>query len=77
VAAIRLGVREFGDGQPVLLINGIGAHVGMWAAMERVLPGTRVIAFDAPGTGRHLLRASTTGTGTARLLRYLHHHARG
>ena len=52
VEGIRLHVRESGDGPPVLLINGIGAHVGMWASMERVLPGMRVIAFDAPGTGR-------------------------
>ena len=52
VEGIRLHVRESGDGQPVLLINGIGAHVGMWAPMERFLPGMRVIAFDAPGTGR-------------------------
>ena len=52
VEGIRLHVRESGDGQPVLLINGIGAHVGMWAPVERFLPGMRVIAFDAPGTGR-------------------------
>jgi len=52
VEGIRLHVRESGDGPPVLLINGIGAHIGMWASMERFLPGMRVIAFDAPGTGR-------------------------
>jgi pimeloyl-ACP methyl ester carboxylesterase len=52
VEGIRLHVRESGDGPPVLLINGIGAHVGMWAPMERYLPGMRMIAFDAPGTGR-------------------------
>lgn len=45
-------VRDIGEGQPVLLINGIGAHVGMWGPMERALPGRRVISFDAPGTGR-------------------------
>lgn len=41
-----------GDGHPVLLINGIGAHLDMWAPLERTLPGMRLIAFDAPGTGR-------------------------
>jgi pimeloyl-ACP methyl ester carboxylesterase len=52
VSGIRLHVRESGDGHPLLLINGIGAHIDMWASMEQALPGTRLIAFDAPGTGR-------------------------
>ena len=52
VEGIRLHVRESGDGPPVLLINGIGAHVGMWAPIGACLPGMRMIAFDAPGTGR-------------------------
>jgi poly(3-hydroxyoctanoate) depolymerase len=52
VAGLRLRVREFGSGRPLLLINGIGAHMDMWAPMEKALPGTRLIAFDAPGTGR-------------------------
>ena len=48
VEGIRLHVEAFGDGPPLLLINGIGAHAGMWKAP----PGPRLIAFDAPGTGR-------------------------
>jgi pimeloyl-ACP methyl ester carboxylesterase len=52
VAGIRLHVRERGQGHPVLLINGIGAHMDMWAPIERSLPDMRLIAFDAPGTGR-------------------------
>lgn len=52
VSGIRLHVRERGDGDPLLLINGIGAHVDMWASLEHALPQTRLIAFDAPGTGR-------------------------
>src|SRR5438270_201527 len=52
VSGLRLRVRELGDGHPVLLINGIGAHMDMWAPLERSLPGMRLIAFDAPGTGR-------------------------
>lgn len=52
VAGVRLHVRECGEGRPLLLINGIGAHVDMWAPLEPTLPGTRLIAFDAPGTGR-------------------------
>ncbi len=52
VAGTRLHVREWGEGRPLLLINGIGAHLGMWAPLERELPGVRLVAFDAPGTGR-------------------------
>jgi pimeloyl-ACP methyl ester carboxylesterase/ribosomal protein S18 acetylase RimI-like enzyme len=49
---IRIHVREVGDGPPVLLINGLGAHTAMWATTERMLAGFRLISFDAPGTGR-------------------------
>jgi len=52
VGGLSLYVRECGAGQPLLLVNGIGAHVGMWRPLERELPGFRVISFDAPGTGR-------------------------
>jgi pimeloyl-ACP methyl ester carboxylesterase len=49
---LRVLVREVGEGPPVLLVNGVGAHTGMWATLERALPGFRLIEFDAPGTGR-------------------------
>jgi pimeloyl-ACP methyl ester carboxylesterase len=52
---IRVTGSEAGGGVgvfPILLINGIGAHTAMWACMEEQLRGRRVIAFDAPGTGR-------------------------
>jgi poly(3-hydroxyoctanoate) depolymerase len=50
---VRLHVRDLGDGPPVLLINGLGAHTAMWAPLERVLTARfRVIEFDAPGTGQ-------------------------
>ena len=52
VAGLRLQVRESGEGRPLLLLNGIGAHVRMWQPLERALGGLRVIAFDAPGAGR-------------------------
>ena len=52
VEGIRLHVEESGDGPPLLLINGIGAHAGMWKPLREALPGPRLIAFDAPGTGR-------------------------
>jgi pimeloyl-ACP methyl ester carboxylesterase len=49
-----LGVRvatQDGDGIPLLLITGIGAHVGMWEPFARRMRGHRLVAFDAPGTG--------------------------
>jgi pimeloyl-ACP methyl ester carboxylesterase len=45
-------VRDLGDGPPLVLINGIGAHIEMWKPLERALPGLRIVSFDAPGTGR-------------------------
>jgi poly(3-hydroxyalkanoate) depolymerase len=35
-----------------LLINGIGAHIDMWAPLERLLDNRHVIAFDLPGCGQ-------------------------
>jgi poly(3-hydroxyoctanoate) depolymerase len=52
VAGTRLYVREWGEGRPLLVINGIGANLDMLAPLERGLPGARLIGFDAPGTGR-------------------------
>src|SRR4051794_16200921 len=54
LGGVRLQLREAGpaDGPPLLLLNGIGAHVGMWRPLEDALRGTRLIAFDAPGAGR-------------------------
>ena len=52
IRGLRLHVREAGEGPPLLLINGIGAHVGMWRPLEQTLPDVRVISYDAPGTGR-------------------------
>lgn len=48
----RVLVRDIGEGEPILLLNGIGAHTRMWGLMERTLTGRRVISFDAPGSGR-------------------------
>lgn len=47
-------VRETGqrDGKPLLLINGLGAHTAMWAPLEQVLTGYRIIEFDLPGAGQ-------------------------
>jgi poly(3-hydroxyalkanoate) depolymerase len=69
----RMFVRDIGEGKPVLLFNGIGAHVEMWRPLERSLDGLRVISFDAPGTGRSENRRlpftmSSLATSVANLL---------
>lgn len=72
VDGVRLHVRECGSGPPVLLINGIGAHVDMWRPLERALSGVRTIAFDAPGTGRsQVTLVPRTMGGLSRLVQLL------
>ena len=48
----RVHVREVGEGPPLLLINGLGAHTAMWEPLERTLSGFRILEFDLPGAGR-------------------------
>ena len=44
--------RERGQGQPLVLLHGIGSGAGSWAAQLEVLSQNfRVIAWDAPGYG--------------------------
>jgi poly(3-hydroxyoctanoate) depolymerase len=45
-------VREVGEGMPLLLINGLGAHSAMWEPLEQALQGFRLLQFDLPGAGR-------------------------
>jgi poly(3-hydroxyoctanoate) depolymerase len=40
-----------GEGDPLLLIMGLGGNVEMWEPLVPHLAGRRLIAFDAPGTG--------------------------
>jgi poly(3-hydroxyalkanoate) depolymerase len=52
VGDLDLRVAHRGEGHtPLLLLTGIGAHLDMWAPLERQLNGRELIAFDAPGTG--------------------------
>ena len=68
IGGTEIYVRDVGEGPPVLLLNGIGAHVEMWRPLERALEGVRVISFDAPGTGRSETRmVPLTMHGLARL----------
>lgn len=52
VGGSELRVAQRGEGQPpLLLINGIGAHLDMWEPLEQRLRSRHLIAFDLPGTG--------------------------
>ena len=46
-------VARIGTGEPLLLINGLGANLEMWQPLVRELaPGRELIGFDLPGAGR-------------------------
>jgi pimeloyl-ACP methyl ester carboxylesterase len=53
VNGIELGYREFGSGEPLLLIMGFGGTMDMWNAtfVERLAQDYRVISFDNRGIG--------------------------
>ncbi|MBV8220731.1 MAG: alpha/beta fold hydrolase [Solirubrobacterales bacterium] len=53
VEGVRLRVRVAGEGQPLLLIMGVGGNIEMWHPFDRDLHarGVQTIGFDAPGTG--------------------------
>ncbi|HEX3607015.1 MAG TPA: poly(3-hydroxyalkanoate) depolymerase [Candidatus Dormibacteraeota bacterium] len=51
VDGLELRVALEGEGPPLLLINGIGANIEMWAPFVSALSGHQLILFDAPGTG--------------------------
>jgi poly(3-hydroxyoctanoate) depolymerase len=44
-------VARRGEGEPLLLITGIGANLEMWGPFSRVVGDRELIAFDAPGAG--------------------------
>jgi poly(3-hydroxyoctanoate) depolymerase len=49
VATLR--VATWGQGPPLLLLNGIGGNIEMWEAAATLLPGRSLIMIDMPGTG--------------------------
>src|SRR4051794_14553371 len=49
--ATRLRVATRGEGEPLLLVNGVGANLSIWGPLARHLQGRRLISFDAPGMG--------------------------
>ena len=69
---LRLRVARHGAGRPLLLINGIGANLDMWAPFARRVSDRELIAFDAPGTGlSQRPRGPLRMSGLARIVRAL------
>jgi len=50
IGPLRVRTRSIGDGDPLLLLMGIGGNLDMWAPLQAELPGRRLIMFDQPGT---------------------------
>jgi len=48
----RVHVSDAGDGEPLLLVSGLGCNADMWAPLVQEFAGRRIVRFDAPGTGR-------------------------
>jgi pimeloyl-ACP methyl ester carboxylesterase len=47
-----VAVQEYGEGEPLLIINGTSQSLGMWAQSAPILAGRcRVITWDLPGLG--------------------------
>jgi pimeloyl-ACP methyl ester carboxylesterase len=48
----RVYVRVTGQGEPLLLITGLGGNTDMWTPFAQHFPNRRIIRFDVPGTGQ-------------------------
>jgi len=48
---LQIAMRVQGEGEPLLLINGMTRPLQSWEPFIRALPGRTVVSFDAPGVG--------------------------
>jgi poly(3-hydroxyoctanoate) depolymerase len=51
VRGLRVRMRVVGDGEPVLLLNGLTRPLESWGPFTESLRGRTLISFDAPGVG--------------------------
>lgn len=59
VGGSTVAVQEFGDGEPLLVVNGTSQSLGFWTEMAQVWAGShRVVTYDLRGMG-----GSARGTG--------------
>ena len=47
----RINVRVEGQGEPLLLINGLTRPLGSWFSFAEAMEGRMIVSFDAPGVG--------------------------
>ena len=48
VDGLRIAMRVQGEGDPLLLINGMTRPLQSWEQLTRALPGRTIITFDSP-----------------------------
>lgn len=51
VSGLRITIRVQGEGDPLLLINGMTRPLKSWDPLTRALYGRTIVSFDAPGVG--------------------------
>ena len=51
VHGLQIAVRVQGDGEPLLLINGMTRPLQSWDSFTQRLPARTIVSFDAPGVG--------------------------
>ncbi len=51
VRGLRIRVRVEGEGDPLLLLNGLTRPLESWGPFVKALTGRRIVSFDAPGVG--------------------------
>jgi poly(3-hydroxyoctanoate) depolymerase len=51
VNGLQIAIRVQGEGEPLLLINGMTRPLQSWDSFTQQLPGRTIVSFDAPGVG--------------------------
>lgn len=51
VDGLQVAMRVQGEGDPLLLINGMTRPLESWVPLTRELPGRTIVSFDVPGVG--------------------------
>ncbi len=51
VGGLSVRVQVQGEGDPLLLLNGVTRPLESWAPLAECLPGRTLVSFDAPGVG--------------------------
>lgn len=52
VRGLRVRIRVEGEGEPLLLLNGLTRPLESWGPFTQALSGRTIVSFDTPGVGR-------------------------